>query len=395
MRASIIHVVAFVSILAGLCLSQIFTSFHPNSLRSIEPLKPASSLIGRQLSTAFNSRDSLAAAAVAAHPAPSNPLVTLQDEIKALESKDGTLQRAMTRASEALKVTQEKVSNPAARSSFASAKVSASSYSPSQIAADLANTKVSSKAAASAVADAQKHLKKLASEEYDLKQEIHDLLSKLENVQIITSAHVYVADGMGGSVIEAEISRPIGGKSSVKIIRSVDAAVSSAEKEAASAEAAKHAGPSFPEKEKASDGMGGANVASSVEKASKTQPAVGPLKGMTPVISGDDGMGERIVPAAKQPLNAESSSNGPGSLSSAKPDAGVGEKVGKVSGLVIPTNVDAKPAIFSHGQSFDGMGGKVQGIKHAGSATEVPLTGPMISTNPNNDGMGGKKGTIK
>jgi hypothetical protein len=427
MRVSIILVVASISILAGICLSQIFTSYHPNSLQSTEPLTASPVTTHRQPSTAFRDREhSLAAAAVAAPAVALNPLVNLQDEIKALESKDGTLERAISRASQAVKVTQEKVQNAGARPSSVSGKLSASGYSPAQIAADLAKVKESSKAASSAVNDAQKHLKKLVKEEFNLRREIHDLLAKLEHVQIVTGAHIYVADGMGGSVVEAVVTRPLGGKSSVKIIKG-GAAVEAVEKKVASADAARdaHVAPSFLQKDKGGDGMGGANSASPViEPQNSLPPAVVPLKGMATVISRDDGMGERIVPAAKEPLNVESSSVAPGSLSVARTDGGLGEKVLKASAFSMPSNAEPKPFIISHGKnvdgiggtgrrlnprisnaeaafsfhgekSGDGMGGKVLGAKSATSVPRVPLTGSMIAADPASDGMGGKKGARK
>jgi hypothetical protein len=423
MRVSIILVVASISILAGLCLSQIFTSYHPNSLQSI----PSPATTKRQPSTAFYEQaHSLAAATVAAPAAPLNPLVTLQDEIKALEAKDGTLEHAISRASQAVEVTQEKVKNTVARPSSVSAKVSASGYSPAQITADLEKVKESSKTASSAVNDAKKHLQNLEKEEFDLRTEIHELLAKLERVQIVTGAHIYVADGMGGSVFEAAVTRPIGGKSSVKIIKGVNAAVEAVEKKVASADAARdaHVAPSFPQKDKGGDGMGGANFASPVTEPQNSLPAVVPPKGMTTVISSDDGMGERIVPAAKEPLNVESPSVAPGSLSAAQTDGGLGEKVVKASGSSVPSNAEPKPFILSHGKnvdgiggtgrhlnprisnaeaafsyhgdkSGDGMGGKVPGTKDSGSVSRVPLTGPMIAADPASDGMGGKKGARK
>ena len=200
MRSSIIPFVASISILAGLCLSQIFTSSNPGLLQSSQTLQPASAAIRRQTSTSFGGPEglSLAAAAVASPVAPSNPLAALQHEIKALEAQDGTLERAMARASEALKETEHKVSDPSARASIASARASASAYSPAQIAADTAKIKESTKAASTAVVGAQQNLKTLMKKESNLRKEIDELLSKLERIRIVTGAHVFVADGMGG-----------------------------------------------------------------------------------------------------------------------------------------------------------------------------------------------------
>jgi len=427
MRSSIIPFVASISILAGLCLSQIFTSSYPGLLQSSQTLQPASAAIRRQTSTSFGGPEglSLAAAAVASPVSPSNPLAALQHEIKALEAQDGTLERAMARASEALKETEHKVSDPSARASIASARVSASAYSPAQIAADTAKIEQSTKAASTAVVGAQQNLKTLMKKESNLRKEIDELLSKLERIHIVTGAHVFVADGMGGSVFEAVVTKPIGGRASVKIIQGVDAGVEVVEKKVASAEAARdaHVSPSFPQKEKGGDGMGGTNSATSSKAPQIILPKVGSHKGMTPIVSGDDGMGERIVPGAKQPLVVESST-APASLGAAKGDAGIGENGLKASGFIVPLNAEPKVVAFSHGANVDGiggtarhltprisnaeaaslynrakmgdgMGGRVQSSKYVAVVPDVPLTGPMIATDASNDGMGGKKVTGK
>ena len=487
MRAfSIVPIVVSISILAGLCLSHIFSVSHANALQTSSLLQPASGLFQRQLSSAFDSKMRFldarfhahlgdvdrnvqltqgsplfshrakvarTAAAAAVPAASSNPLINLQDEIKSLEAKDGTLQKAIARATQVAEETKRKAANAAARPSSVSAKASASSYSPSQIAADLAKTKESTAAASSAVVVAQQKVKELVKEEYNLRKEIDDLLAKLEGVRIVTGAHVYVADGMGGSVFEAEVSRPIGGKSSVKVIKGVNAAVEAVEKKVAAAEAAKDvkAAPSFPQKDKGNDGLGGANPVASLKEPTNVESAVVAPKGLTSPVSGDDGMGERVVPAAKVPFNAEASSGSPKGLSSATRDGGMGEIPGKAvnSNSLVPSNAEPQPFIMSHGKNVDGIGGtgrrllprisngveaklpimarfKKDGLgvsveylrsvvpnpvivsaapdKGDGmggpahdaqlvrvAVPETPLTGPMVATKTTNDGMGGKK----
>jgi hypothetical protein len=460
MRASFIPVVLSISILAGVCLSQIFTTFHPNSLLSSGPLKPASKAIQRPLPTAFDrwvrSLDARYHAHISGHdrPAqlsedsplvlqrtkatltsvaakadsslavsPSNPLDTLHDKIKKLEMEDRTLADAIARADKVVKQNEQQRANAVAHPSSVSAKVSAPSFSPAQIAEDLKKAKESSKVASSALVNAQQSLKKLVKEEYNLRAEIDDLLSKLERVKIVTGAHVYVADGLGGSVFEAQVSRPIGGKSSVKIIKGVAASVDAVQEKVASDEAARdaHVAPSIVQKETGSDGMGGSNLASSVKEPQNARPAVVPPKGMTTSISGDDGMGEKAVPASKLPSNAEVSSTSD-SLSSAKPDAGIGEIVVPAVGYTVPSNAEPKSVIMSHGKNADGiggtgrrltprisnseavvshgfkpgdgMGGRVHGAVFFGAVPMVPHTGPMAAIDKgNDDGMGGGKGS--
>jgi hypothetical protein len=413
MRFSIVLVVVSISVLAGLCLSLIFVPVHANL---------PSSLLSKRVKVA---QTSILAAAVASSAAPPNPLVSLQKEIETLENKDGTLQGAITRASNLLKETHHRSPNAPAHPASASSKVKESSfsYSPSQIAADLAKTKESKKSASIASVDAKENLQKLQKEEHNLRNEIDALLSKLERVRIVTGAHVYIADGMGGSVFEAIVSRPIGGKSSVSVIKGVDSAVDAVERKVASAESATgvHDAASFPQKEKGSDGMGGTNAESSAQKEPENhRPAVVPPKGLTTAISGDDGMGEKVVPVAKSPLVAIRPPMSPDSLSSAKPDAGTGEIV-KAPSFILPSNAEPKPVINSHktgsdgiggtGRQLtprgsnagavissypnakgDGMGGRVEAAKVVGAIPrEVPLTGPLSVNSPTSDGMGGRK----
>jgi hypothetical protein len=408
MRFSIVLVVASISVLAGLCLSLIFVPIHANL---------PSSLLSKRVKVAHTS---ILAAAVASSAAPSNPLVSLQKEIEFLENKDGTLQGAITRASNLLKEANHRSPNASSK-----AKASSLSYSPSQIAADLAKIKESKKSASIASVDAKENLKKLQKEEHSLRNEIDALLSKLERVRIVTGAHVYIADGMGGSVFEAIVSRPIGGKSSVKVIKGVDSAVDAVERKVASAESAKgvHDAASFPQKEKGSDGMGGTNAESSAKEPENLRPAVVPPKGLATAISGDDGMGEKVVPVAKSPLVAIRPPMSPDSLSSAKPDGGTGEVV-KAPSFVVPSNAEPKPVIDSHktgsdgiggtgrhltprgsnagavissypNAKGDGMGGRVQAAKVADVIPrEFPLTGPLSVNSPTSDGMGGKKKAV-
>jgi hypothetical protein len=412
MRLSIVLVVVSISVLAGLCLSLIFVPVHANL---------PSSLLSKRVKV---TQTSILAAAVASSAAPPNPLVSLQKEIETLENKDGTLQGAITRASNLLKETHHRSPNAPAHPASASSKAKASSfsYSPSQIAADLAKTKESKKSASIASVDAKENLQKLQKEEHNLRNEIDALLAKLERVRIVTGAHVYIADGMGGSVFEAIVSRPIGGKSSVNVIKGVDSAVDAVERKVASAESATgvHDAASFPQKEKGSDGMGGTNAESSAKEPENLRPAVVPPKGLTTAISGDDGMGEKVVPVAKSPLVAIRPPMSPDSLSSAKPDAGTGEIV-KAPSFILPSNAEPKPIINSHktgsdgiggtGRQLtprgsnagvvissypnakgDGMGGRVEAAKVAGAIPrEVPLTGPLSVNSPTSDGMGGRK----
>lgn len=415
MRFSIVLVVVSISVLAGLCLSLIFVPVHANL---------PSSLLSKRVKVA---QTSILAAAVASSAAPPNPLVSLQKEIETLENKDGTLQGAITRAANLLKETHHRSPNSPAHPASASSKVKESSfsYSPSQIAADLAKTKESKKSASIASVDAKENLQKLQKEEHKLRNEIDALLSKLERVRIVTGAHVYIADGMGGSVFEAIVSRPIGGKSSVSVIKGVDSAVDAVERKVASAESATgvHDAASFPQKEKGSDGMGGTNAESSGKQPDNLRPAVVPSNGLITAISGDDGMGEKVVPVAKSPsvaIRPPVSKMPPGSLSSAKPDAGTGEIV-KAPSFILPSNAEPKPVINSHktssdgiggtGRSLtprgsnagavissypnakgDGMGGRVEAAKVADAIPrEVPLTGPLSVISPTSDGMGGRK----
>jgi hypothetical protein len=413
MRFSIILVGVSISVLAGLCLSQIFVPIH-----AISP----SSLLSKRVKFA---RTSMLAVAVASSAAPSNPLVSMHKEIETLEKKDGILEDAITRASKQLKETQQRSSSASAHPPPPSskAKSSAFSYSPSQIAADLAKTKESKKSASTAAVAANENLKKLQKEEYNLRNEIDAILAKLERVRIVTRAQVYVADGMGGSAFEAIVTRPIGGKASVQVIKGVDAKVEAVEKNA-SAVSAKvvHDAASFPQKEKGSDGMGGgSNAESSVKEPENLRPAVVPPQGMAPAIAGDDGMGEKVAPVAKPSSDAIRPPISPDSLSPSKPDGGIGEIV-KAPSFVAPSNAEPKPVIVSHKTSSDGiggtgrqltprvsnagagsvisypkakgddgMGGSVQSAKIAGVIQTGTTTGPMSATSATGDGMGGKK----
>ena len=456
---------------------------HANSLRSSSLLQPASGLFQWQPSSAFDSKMRILDArfhahfgddnqnvqlaqglplishrvmvartvAAAAVPAvPSNPLINLQNEINTLEAKDGTLEKAIARATKVAEETKIKEANAAARPSSVVAKASASAYSPSQIAADRAKIKDSTAAASSAVVVAEQNVKKLMKEEYNLRKEIDDLLAKLEGTRIVTGAHVFVSDGMGGTVFEADVSKPIGGKSSVKVIKG-EAVVEAIEKNVAAAEAAKDvkAAPSFPQKDKGNDGLGGENTASSLKEPKNIQPAVVAPKGLTSAVSGDDGMGEKVAPAAKAPLNAEASSSVPKGLSSATKDGGMGETPVKAVNSLVLSNAEPPPVIMSHGKNVDGIGGtgrrllprisngqqaklpimarlKKDGLgvsveylrsvvpnpvfvasapdkgdgmggpshdAHLLSVVvaETPLTGPMVATEATNDGMGGRK----
>jgi hypothetical protein len=390
MRASFILVVVAISVLAGVCLSHAFSSFHKDSLLS---------------STSLHS----------------NPLATLHDQIKALESKDSKIQSVITRASQSVKSTKARVVSASSHPSNLSFKVSASSYSRAQIDSDLANSKVSAKAATTAISSAEQNLEKLQHEEYSLRQEIDDLLSKLERVRIITEAHVYVSDGMGGSDMEAVISRPIGGKSSVKIIKGIDASVEAVEMNVASAKAGNidHALPSFPPKEKGSDGLGGANTASSFKEPHNDSAKVIPSKGMAVSGSSDDGLGEKIVPPHSL-VNIQASPSTPNALISSKPDDGLGENIVHVASFVVPSNSESEPSTMAHGKYVDGiggsgrrltprisnseaasstflfkkgdgMGGQVHGAQYVGAISQAPLTGPMVAIDPANDGMGGRR----
>jgi hypothetical protein len=453
MRASIIPVVLSISILAGVCLSQIFTTFHPNSLESSGPLRLASKSIQIPPITAFDrwmrshdthyhahiserdrqvhpvspvvsERVKAARSSMVDSPAEaSNPLDTIHDEVKKLEMEDRALESAIARADKVVNQQQQRAGFAAAHpSSVSDKKASVVLFTPAQIAADLAKTKDSAKAASSAVINAQQRLKKLVKEEHSLRSEIDALLAKLSRVKIVTGAHVYIADGMGGNSFEAEVSRPIGGKATFKIIKGVSAEVDAVQNKVASDEAAKdiNAAPSILPKEKGSDGMGGSNIESSAKEPQNIRPAVVPSKGMTTPIAGDDGMGERVSPAANLPSNVEVSSQAPDSLSSAKPDAGIGENVVPATGYVIPLNEEPKPVIISHGKYLDGiggtgrhltprisnagatyqglapgdgMGGRVHGAVFFGAAPVVPHTGPMSAINHlSDDGMGGGKG---